>query len=78
MILHAQFLMARLRGDIQHILEPIISIRHLNHVPVRFVIRLPAMPKHFEAECVLVKTTLGLGIVHHKTGVNHPVADGSR
>src|SRR4029077_9405247 len=75
MILHAEFLVIGVRGNVQHVLDPVVAVGHLDFVPVHAAVLEAAVPVKFEAKQVEIETILRSRIFDDESSVNEGCAD---
>src|ERR1700730_1881695 len=75
MILYTEFFVIGARGNVQHVLDPVVSVRYLNFVPVDTVVFEAAIPVESKAKNVPIEAVFRSYVFHHKTGMQHAAAD---
>ena len=60
----------RMRGQIEHVLDPVRAVGHLHHHPVDAIGRIATLPVEMESEQVLVEVVECEAVAHHVTRVH--------
>jgi len=72
MILHTKFFVVGVRRNVEHVFDPVGTVRHLQFVPVRTVVFETAPPVKTKPQELHVKAVLGSQIFDDKTRMDHP------
>src|SRR3979490_2109246 len=75
MILYPEFFVISARGNVQHVLDPVVPVRHLNFVPVDTVVLEAAMPVESKPKNVAIEAVFRSHVFHDKSGMQHAAAD---
>src|SRR5450631_502036 len=75
MILYTEFFAISARLNVQHVLDPVVPVRHLNFVPVDTVVLKAAMPVESKSKNVPIEAVFLSQVFHDKSGMQHAAAD---
>src|SRR5215468_3948753 len=70
MILHPEFFVVGVRGDVEHVLDPVRAVGDLNLVPIETIVFESTLPVEPEAQQVDIEFVFSRDIPHHEAGVN--------
>src|SRR5882762_1505447 len=72
---HTKRLVARLRRNAQHVLDPVSSVRNLHVHPVIFALFHSAVPVHMKAKNIFIKFVFRRAIMHDKSRMHYALTD---
>src|SRR5579872_4477459 len=74
-ILLAHFLVIGVRRNVQHVLDPVVAVRHLKLKPIDIVVFKSAIPIGPKSKDVAVELVLRGSVLHNVPGVNHSASE---
>src|SRR5579863_6466737 len=75
MILHAQLFVVGIRRNIEHVLDPVASVRYLDLIPIDVLILESAMPIWAKPKDAPIKLVFDRDLFHHETRMENTGAD---
>src|SRR6266481_6000622 len=75
MILYAEILAVGLCRNVQHVFDPVVTVRHLNFVPVDAIVLEPAIPIPPKAKKVDIEAIFSCSVFNDKPGVKQMCTD---
>jgi hypothetical protein len=76
MILYAEIFVIGICRNVQHVFDPVVTVRHLDFVPVDAIVLEAAIPIQPEAKKVYIEAIFSCGVFNDKPGVKQMCANG--